>query len=108
MQRAVIPWIREPDTPGGFNDSMACKPASNSATAEDMTEETRTMHRLSSCNQMWSGAEDRSCVYFYALLFTISTNESEATMMVNESDGVLSRLRRATGHDGSRAGVYTS
>jgi hypothetical protein len=28
--------MREPDTPGGFNDSMACKPASSSATAEDM------------------------------------------------------------------------
>jgi len=39
VQRAVILWIRDPDTPGGFNDSMACKPASNSATAEDMANE---------------------------------------------------------------------
>lgn len=29
--------MREPDTPGGFNDSMAWRPASSSATGEDMT-----------------------------------------------------------------------
>lgn len=29
--------MRDPVTPGGFNGSMACKPASNSATGEDMT-----------------------------------------------------------------------
>jgi hypothetical protein len=40
MQRAVMLKMREPDTPGGFNNSMACKPASKSATAEDMTEMT--------------------------------------------------------------------
>lgn len=28
--------MREPDTPGGFRDSMPCKAVSNSATAEDM------------------------------------------------------------------------
>ena len=28
--------IRDPDTPGGFNDSMAWRPASSSATAEDI------------------------------------------------------------------------
>ena len=28
--------IRVPDTPGGFKDSIACKLASSSATAEDM------------------------------------------------------------------------
>ena len=33
--------MRDPDTPGGFNDSIACKPASNSATAEDMVEMTK-------------------------------------------------------------------
>lgn len=32
--------IREPDTPGGFNDSIACKPASSSATADDMMANT--------------------------------------------------------------------
>jgi hypothetical protein len=79
-------WIREPDTPGGFNDSIACKPASSSATAEDMTEEMRSLQQLSSCSQMWSVAHERSCVYFYTLLFTFSVNGSEATMMVNESE----------------------
>jgi hypothetical protein len=41
VQRVVMLVIREPDTPGGFSDSMACKPASKSATAEDMMEMTR-------------------------------------------------------------------
>lgn len=36
MQRVVMAWMREPDTPGGFRDSMPCKAVSNSATAEDM------------------------------------------------------------------------
>ena len=35
-QRVVMLWMREPDTPGGFINSMACRPASRSATA-DMT-----------------------------------------------------------------------
>jgi len=29
-------WMREPDTPGGFKPSMACRPASSSATADMM------------------------------------------------------------------------
>lgn len=47
VQSAVRFWIRLPDTPGGFNDSMACKPASSSATAEDMV----TGPRLSQFSQ---------------------------------------------------------
>jgi hypothetical protein len=31
-QSAVIFMIREPDTPGGFRESIACRPASSSAT----------------------------------------------------------------------------
>jgi hypothetical protein len=38
---AVRLWIRDPDTPGGFNASMAWRPASSSATAEDMMQATR-------------------------------------------------------------------
>ena len=37
VQRAVMLAIREPDTPGGFSDSMPCKAASRSATGEDIT-----------------------------------------------------------------------
>lgn len=36
LHRVVRLPILEPDTPGGFNVSMACKPASRSATADDM------------------------------------------------------------------------
>jgi len=36
LQSVVMLWIREPDTPGGFNCSIAWRPASRSATAEDM------------------------------------------------------------------------
>ncbi len=35
-QRAVSVAIRDPDTPGGFRFCMAFRPASNSATADDM------------------------------------------------------------------------
>jgi len=35
-QSAVMLVIREPDTPGGFKPSMACKPVSSSVTADDM------------------------------------------------------------------------
>jgi len=40
-QSAVRLWIRDPDTPGGFNASMAWRPASSSATAEDMMKAAR-------------------------------------------------------------------
>lgn len=35
-QSVVMLWIREPDTPGGFINNMACRPASRSATADMM------------------------------------------------------------------------
>lgn len=31
--------MRDPDTPGGFNASMAWRPVSSSATADDMLDE---------------------------------------------------------------------
>jgi hypothetical protein len=39
VQSSVMLLIREPDTPGGFNASIACKAASRSATGEDMMKE---------------------------------------------------------------------
>lgn len=33
--------MREPDTPGGFNESMPCRPASSSATTVDAMVEGR-------------------------------------------------------------------
>ena len=87
--------MREPDTPGGFNDSMACKPASSSATAEDMEMTRKRDHqrKLSSFKyEAWVNTSAGRRSTFYALLFT-SIREYGATMKVKFC---LSRLRCAT------------
>jgi hypothetical protein len=58
--------MREPDTPGGFNASMACKPASSSATAEDMIDDEETRPQKTQFIQIRSASEHegRPKVYF--------------------------------------------
>lgn len=88
--------MREPDTPGGFNDSITCKPASSSATAEDMVEMMRKRDhpmKLSSIKyEAWVNTSAGRRSTFYALLLT-SIHEYGATMKVKVC---LSRLRCAT------------
>lgn len=53
VQRVVMLVMRVPETPGGFNDSIACRLASSSATAEDMLmkeQERDAVWQLSSIN----------------------------------------------------------
>lgn len=60
LQRVVRLWIRVPETPGGFNPSMACKPASSSATAEVIVLEERNQKEFSSISAKCSCRRSRS------------------------------------------------
>ena len=76
--------MREPDTPGGFKDSIAWRPASKSATAEDIIEmaKKRDHTKLSSFKYEAFGEQVASRRFtFYALLFTL-IHEHRATMKV--------------------------
>lgn len=64
--------MRDPDTPGGFNDSMACRPASSSATAEDMMTGPRDISVQSI--QFCGAVEQAKCqieCYFLLLCFAL-------------------------------------
>jgi hypothetical protein len=68
--------MRDPDTPGGFNDSMACRPASSSATAEDMMTGPRgiSVQSIQLCGAVENTQSVRSNVTFYCTALLCSAS----------------------------------
>lgn len=62
--------MREPETPGAFSDSMACRPASSSATTEDMMTGPRNLSSVNTALYAAELASNRSKASLYALLAT--------------------------------------